>query len=94
MRATRLVAGATILMTIVVITRRRLSPTSDAPHQQRDVEGLSSLPVTARGDLHVEVIGPATVAWEEPQNDEKRPHAVLFVAHGCNHGAFDFWDRQ
>ncbi|KAG1674120.1 hypothetical protein FOA52_015750 [Chlamydomonas sp. UWO 241] len=34
-----------------------------------------------------ELIAGAEVVWEKPSN----PKGVLFVAHGCNHGAVDFW---
>ncbi|GAX78849.1 hypothetical protein CEUSTIGMA_g6287.t1 [Chlamydomonas eustigma] len=37
-----------------------------------------------------EVINGTEVVWEVPS----KPKFVLFVAHGCNHGAVDFWPKS
>jgi zinc transporter 2 len=39
------------------------------------------------GDPTYEAIGGAEVVWHSPPN----PKAILFLAHGCNHQATDFW---
>ena len=39
------------------------------------------------GAVNYDEIGGAEVVWHSPPN----PKAILFLAHGCNHQATDFW---
>ncbi|KAK3273595.1 hypothetical protein CYMTET_18173 [Cymbomonas tetramitiformis] len=37
-------------------------------------------------------VGGTEVVWEKPSDGV--PQGILFLAHGCSHGAIDFWDRS
>ena len=39
----------------------------------------------------MQVLHDAEVVWQLPS---QAPRALLFLAHGCNHGAIDFWPRS
>lgn len=54
------------------------------------VMGPHACVLPARRTVVPQVINNTEVVWQAPMS----PKGVLFIAHGCNHGAVDFWPKH
>ncbi|CAH9099155.1 unnamed protein product [Cuscuta epithymum] len=62
---------------------------SDNPSPHTSKQHLNTLSSSVKLDPYVEIKNGTELVWQIPE----KPKAVLFLAHGCNGKATDFWDK-